>query len=96
MSHPGDETAPIDLSQVRTDYDRAGLRRHDLEADPIDQFGHWMRDAMNSLMREPTAMTLATVEGIFHLAETVPDLIPKGRSATVLADMLVKIQNPSL
>ncbi len=39
------------------------LLEADLAADPMDQLDRWMGDAQGAGLREPTAMTLATVDG---------------------------------
>ena len=45
----------------RTDYAHAVLRRADLDPDPMVQFERWFTDALKANLREPNAMTLATV-----------------------------------
>lgn len=55
------DTAPLDLSRVRREYDRGGLSRLELEEDPFAQFGAWMQQALESENVEPTAATLATL-----------------------------------
>jgi pyridoxamine 5'-phosphate oxidase len=54
------DTASIDLAELRRDYARAGLRRTDLQSDPILQFAAWMRETVAAGQIEPTAATLAT------------------------------------
>jgi pyridoxamine 5'-phosphate oxidase len=49
------------LAELRREYTLAGLRRADLEADPISQFQKWFAQAMEAQIVEPNAMTLATV-----------------------------------
>lgn len=49
------------LAELRREYSLAGLRRADLEADPIAQFQKWFAQAMSAEIVEPNAMTLATV-----------------------------------
>ena len=56
-----DKTVPIDLAQVREEYERLELRRHDLHDEPTDQLATWMQEALRSGADEPTAMSLATV-----------------------------------
>ncbi len=52
----------MNLEEVRRDYQRSGLSRDDLAADPIDQFRHWLDQALELDLREdPTAMVVATV-----------------------------------
>lgn len=52
----------MDLDQIRRDYIKGGLRRHDLSDDPFAQFSRWMEQAIDSGIPDPTAMTLATVD----------------------------------
>ncbi|MEM1205663.1 MAG: pyridoxamine 5'-phosphate oxidase, partial [Acidobacteriota bacterium] len=67
-----EDSAPVDLAEIRIDYDLEGLRRQDLEGDPMVQFERWMKAALGAAdLREPTAMTLATVD---------PDGMPAART----------------
>jgi pyridoxamine 5'-phosphate oxidase len=50
----------LDLSQIRTDYARAGLHENDLAPSPAIQIERWLHDAIAAGHPEPTAMTLAT------------------------------------
>ena len=50
------------LADLRREYTLAGLRRADLEADPIAQFQKWFDQALKAELLEPNAMTLATVD----------------------------------
>lgn len=50
-----------DLSALRREYTQRGLSEKDVLPDPIEQFKVWLRDAVASGLREPNAMTLATV-----------------------------------
>ena len=50
------------LADLRREYTLAGLRRKDLEADPIAQFQKWFDQALKAELLEPNAMTLATVD----------------------------------
>lgn len=45
---------------MRVHYDRDELRQEDLCADPFEQFAEWMKDACESGLIEPNAMSLAT------------------------------------
>ena len=56
----------IDLGDVRRDYESTGIRKADLDQDPIVQFGRWLQDARDLKLIDSTAMTLATAsnEGI--------------------------------
>src|SRR4051812_5144704 len=49
------------LADLRREYTLAGLRRADLDPDPISQFQKWFTQAMQAEIVEPNAMTLATV-----------------------------------
>jgi pyridoxamine 5'-phosphate oxidase len=46
----------------REDYTREGLLEADAASDPLVQFERWFADARSAGMREPNAMTLATVD----------------------------------
>lgn len=50
-----------DLAQLRKSYERAALDEEASAADPTEQFGLWLRQAIDARMPEPNAMTLATV-----------------------------------
>jgi len=52
----------MSLADLRKSYTLGGLRRADLNHDPIAQFDRWMRQALDGQLVEPTAMTLATVD----------------------------------
>ncbi len=54
------ETTPLDLAGLRHDYTAQGLRRADLDPDPIRQFTLWFTDAANAGIRDANAMSLAT------------------------------------
>lgn len=49
------------LSNLRQDYNLNGLTEDRVAADPIDQFQTWFDAAREAGVREPNAMTLATV-----------------------------------
>lgn len=51
----------MDLEAVRREYLAGGLRRNDLNDDPIAQFEWWLKQAIDAQLKDPTAMTLATV-----------------------------------
>ncbi len=57
---PPVETPPFDLANLRHDYAAHGLRRADLDDDPIRQFTAWFTDAAGAGLRDANAMTLAT------------------------------------
>ncbi len=50
------------ISDLRRDYTLAGLRRADLDADPIAQFSKWLDQAVAADLPDATAMTLSTVD----------------------------------
>ncbi|MFN2477459.1 MAG: pyridoxamine 5'-phosphate oxidase [Chthoniobacterales bacterium] len=54
-------TAPLDIAALRHDYVAHGLRRSDLEADPIKQFAKWFGEAAAAEIRDVNAMNLATI-----------------------------------
>ena len=52
----------MNIADLRTVYRRATLGEADVDADPIVQFKAWLDQAIAADAREPTAMTLATVD----------------------------------
>lgn len=50
----------MNVSDVRREYERAGLHESELAADPIEQFRLWLDQAMAVDPQEFTSMTLAT------------------------------------
>ncbi|MBE8168408.1 MAG: pyridoxamine 5'-phosphate oxidase [Shewanella sp.] len=52
----------MDLSEVRREYTRGGLRRTDLPENPFDLFSKWMEQARDAKLTDPTAMVVATVD----------------------------------
>jgi pyridoxamine 5'-phosphate oxidase len=51
----------LELSNLREDYRLAALDETHCDANPIRQFERWFHDAKTSGLKEPNAMTLATV-----------------------------------
>ena len=51
----------MDLFQNRREYRMSGLRRQELNPDPIVQFETWLNEALEFNIIDPTAMVLATV-----------------------------------
>lgn len=51
----------MELKEIRREYLTRGLGREDLDASPIVQFEHWLKQAIDAGIKDPTAMTLATV-----------------------------------
>jgi pyridoxamine 5'-phosphate oxidase len=54
--------SPSQLAALRQDYSQRGLRRADLDPDPIRQFNAWLHEATQCEILEPNAMILATVD----------------------------------
>jgi len=54
---------PAELAALRLDYSQRGLRRSDLDPDPIRQFNLWLSEAADRQLLEPNAMTVASVDG---------------------------------
>ena len=52
----------LELAALRQDYSHRGLRRSELDPDPIRQFNAWLAEAISLGLLEPNAMTLATVD----------------------------------
>jgi pyridoxamine 5'-phosphate oxidase len=55
----------MSIADIRREYNRAGLRRSDLDADPIVQFGRWFEQAAAGRATDQgdvTAATLATAD----------------------------------
>ena len=49
------------IADLRKSYERAELSEDASHADPMQQFGQWLEEAIQSRVPEPNAMTLATV-----------------------------------
>ncbi|NJM38305.1 MAG: pyridoxamine 5'-phosphate oxidase [Akkermansiaceae bacterium] len=52
----------MDLADFRKEYSGRGLRREEMDANPIIQFSSWFQQATEMSVHEPNAMTLATVD----------------------------------
>ncbi len=52
----------MELDKFRRDYLQGGLQRQDLADDPIVQFETWLKQAVEAGLKDPTAMTVATVD----------------------------------
>ena len=48
------------LHSISNEYKYAGLSEASIENDPMKQFEHWLNDALNAKVNEPTAMSVAT------------------------------------
>ena len=51
----------LNLEDLREDYNRDQLTMEDTDSDPLVQFQRWFSVAQQSTVKEPNAMTLATV-----------------------------------
>lgn len=51
------------IAELRKSYERAELSEEASHADPLQQFGQWLTEAIGAQLPEPNAMTLATVDG---------------------------------
>jgi pyridoxamine 5'-phosphate oxidase len=60
-----------DLAALRRDYQRGGLRRADLAADPVEQFRLWLAQACDAPLLEPNAMVLSSSDGQRPSSRTV-------------------------
>jgi pyridoxamine 5'-phosphate oxidase len=54
--------SPAELAALRQDYAQRGLRRSELDPDPIRQFNAWLNEASERQLLEPNAMTVASVD----------------------------------
>lgn len=52
----------ISIANLRKEYTLAGLRRIDLETDPMVQFHKWFQQALAANLTEPNAMVLSTAD----------------------------------
>ena len=53
---------PLDPAGARYEHAAQGLRRRDLDPDPIKQFGNWFTAAIEAGIRDVNAMALATAD----------------------------------
>jgi pyridoxamine 5'-phosphate oxidase len=53
----------VNIADLRREYQRASLTEADVDPDPLRQFQSWLQEAVRAELPEPTAMTLATVDG---------------------------------
>lgn len=53
---------PLNIAALRHDYVAHGLRRADLDPDPIKQFAKWFGEAAAAEIRDVNAMSLATID----------------------------------
>ena len=52
----------MQLEDIRREYAKEGLSRESLCDSPFDQFDLWMKQAIDAGLKDPTAMTIATVD----------------------------------
>lgn len=50
------------LKKLRQDYSRYELDEHSVSDDPFDQFGMWMREAVEAELPEPNAMVVSSID----------------------------------
>ncbi|MBS0970082.1 pyridoxamine 5'-phosphate oxidase [Chimaeribacter arupi] len=55
-------TEKLSIADLRREYTKGGLRRHDLTDDPLDLFTLWLQQACDAQLADPTAMCVATVD----------------------------------
>ena len=55
------EKNEFDVADLRREYTRGGLRRHDL-TNPLELFERWLKQACDARLADPTAMCVATVD----------------------------------
>jgi pyridoxamine 5'-phosphate oxidase len=60
-----------DVAALRRNYTRDGLRRGDLDLNPIGQFRKWFSEATAAELVEPNAMVLSTTDGKRPSSRTV-------------------------
>jgi len=51
----------VDIGELRQDYCQSGLSRKDMNKDPFLQFNQWFDQAQSAGIKEPNAMSIATV-----------------------------------
>lgn len=52
----------MEIDQWRREYLQGGLQRSDLAADPVDQFGIWLAEAVKADLTDPSAVCLSTAD----------------------------------
>lgn len=52
----------MNVANLRREYAEAGLRKKDLDSNPVDQFRLWLDQACQANILEPNAATLSTVD----------------------------------
>jgi pyridoxamine 5'-phosphate oxidase len=61
LSHTTHKITMSHIANLRKSYERAELNESASSADPMQQFDQWLKEAINSEVPEPNAMTVATV-----------------------------------
>ena len=61
----------MDLTHHRHEFLKNGLRREELASDPFEQFNLWFKQAEQANVIEPSAMSLATSDGVDVTLRTV-------------------------
>jgi pyridoxamine 5'-phosphate oxidase len=61
LSHTTHKTTMSHIANLRKSYERAELNESASSADPMQQFDQWLKEAIDSEVPEPNAMTVATV-----------------------------------
>ncbi|SFV62774.1 Pyridoxamine 5'-phosphate oxidase [hydrothermal vent metagenome] len=52
----------MNISQLTKQFTKYGLKRSELEKSPFKQFEKWLNETIKTKIKEPTAMSLATVD----------------------------------
>lgn len=52
----------INLQKIRQEYTQHSLDESEVDKNPFQQFKHWFQEAVDSQVKEPNAMSLATVD----------------------------------
>lgn len=52
----------MDINQIRREYLHGGLSSGSLQSNPFNQFQHWLAQAVDANVQDPTAMSVATVD----------------------------------
>lgn len=69
-------TSGMHIAQLRKSYERAELSEDASHQDPLQQFDRWLKEAIQSEIPEPNAMTLATVD--HHMRPSTRVVLIKG------------------
>ena len=66
-----EHTTPLNLQDIRQEYIKAALDEQAAQAQAMDQFEDWFRQALNAGIQEPTAMSLSTLDTEGQLASRI-------------------------